>query len=301
MPTVDIIVPAYNAAAFLPAALDSVIAQTFPDWRIILVDDGSQDNTPEIAGAYSSRLGEKLLYIRQSNAGLPAARNTAIRSASAELMALLDADDVWLPRRLELSVAAFSGRPQVGLSYGFNARIDPDGQVIDTFTRPNAHAEGSVARYIYMRELDLPCPTVTFRRKAALEVGLFDETLRASEDRDMWVRIAQRYQAALIPEVIAHYRVSPQAMTTDPERMFRAQMQFIDKHYGQPGCDWRARRVALGWIYRQRAEALAQRQRPREALSSALHALSAHPFDLRNARTAASLLLRLARPRPQTT
>lgn len=293
MPSVDIIVPAYNAAAFLPAALDSVVAQTSPDWRILLVDDGSTDSTPEIAREYAARLGDRLVSIRQPNAGLPAARNTAIRHSTAELMALLDADDIWLPRRLELSLAAFQGRPEVGLAYGFNARVDAEGRVLDSFTRPSAHPEGSVARYIYMRELDLPCPTVTFRRQAALDAGLFDETLRASEDRDLWVRIAHTYQVRLIPEVIAHYRVSPHAMTTDPERMFTAQMRFVQKHYGRNGLDWRARRVALGWIYRQRAEALAQRKQTRAALGSALRAVGAHPFNVKNMRTAGSLLLRL--------
>ena len=293
MASVDIIIPAYNAEAFLAAALDSVIAQTFTDWRILLVDDGSKDGTPDIAKDYASRLGPKLLYLRQPNAGLPAARNTALRHAEADLIALLDADDIWLPRRLELSVAAFDGHPEIGLAYGFNARIDPSGEVIDTFTRRSPHAEGHVARYIYMRELDLPCPTVTFRREATDRAGLFDETLRASEDRDLWVRVAQLYEVALIPEVIAHYRVSPQAMTTDPERMFRAQERFIEKHYGKPGLDAKARSVAFGWIYRQRAEALSLKRQPRAALGSALNALFANPTDPRNARTAASLLLRL--------
>ncbi len=289
MPAIDIIVPAYNAARFLPAALDSVVAQTVEDWRILLVDDGSQDDTSAIARSYADRLGDRFLYIHQPNAGLPAARNTAIRNASAELLALLDADDLWLPRRLELSIAAFRDRPEVGLAYGFNARIDPDGRVLDTFAHRKPHAAGHVAPYIYMRELDLPCPTVTFRRSAVERVGLFDETLRASEDRDMWLRIALHYEVALIPEVIAHYRVSPAAMTTDPQRMFDAQLQFIAKHYGAPGCGWRARRVALGWIYRQRAEALALRQQPAAASASALRALALNPFDRRNARTAASL------------
>lgn len=293
MATVDIIIPAYNAEAFLAAAIDSVVAQTFPDWRILLVDDGSKDSTPEIAARYAAHLGARLLIIRQPNAGLPAARNTALRHATAELVALLDADDIWLPRRLELSVAAFRNRPEVGLAYGFNARIDPDGRVLDTFAQRKPHAEGHVARYIYMRELDLPCPTVTFRRQAAEEAGLFDETLNASEDRDLWVRIALRYQVALVPEVIAHYRVSPQAMTTDPERMFRAQERFIEKHHGQPGLDHKARNVAYGWIYRQRAEALALKKQPRAALGSALHALSSNPSDARNVRTALSLLLRM--------
>ena len=101
MPKVDIIIPAYNAAKYLPAAIESVIAQTFEDWRIVLVDDGSTDNTAEVVAPYIDRLGPKLLYIKQANAGLPAARNAAIRNSSSEFLALLDADDVWLPDALE--------------------------------------------------------------------------------------------------------------------------------------------------------------------------------------------------------
>ena len=87
MPTVDIILPAFNAAHFLPMALDSVAAQTFADWRILLVDDGSTDATAAIAASYAERLGPRLRYIHQENHGLPAARNTAIRHADAEFLA----------------------------------------------------------------------------------------------------------------------------------------------------------------------------------------------------------------------
>jgi glycosyltransferase involved in cell wall biosynthesis len=164
MPTVDVIIPAYNAAKYLPQAIDSVVAQTFEDWRILLVDDGSTDNTTEVVAPYRERLGPRLIYIKQPNGGLPAARNAAIRNSSAEFLALLDADDVWLPDRLAESVKCFEGRPQVGLTYGFNARIDADGTIIDTFTRRSKYAEGKIARYIYMRLVQLPCPTVTFRK-----------------------------------------------------------------------------------------------------------------------------------------
>lgn len=294
MSTVDVIIPAYNAVRFLPAALDSVISQTFEDWRILLVDDGSKDNIAEIVAPYQERLGPKLKFIRQENAGLPAARNAAIRNSDAEFLALLDADDVWLPWRLEESLKSFANRPEVGLSYGFNARIDAQGKVIDTFDRRNRHAEGRVAPYIYMRTLDLNCPTITFRRHCIEDVGYFDETLRATEDRDLWVRIALKYDVALVPRVIAHYRTSPQAMTTDTERMLQAQLRFVEKHYGAPGCGARARRVALSWMYRQRAEALVRKNDVRPALDSALKAFILYPFQLKNARTAASILLRYA-------
>lgn len=294
MPKVDIIIPAYNAAKYLPAAIESVIAQTFDDWRILLIDDGSTDNTAETVAPFISRLGPKFLYIHQPNAGLPAARNTAIRNSDAEFLALLDADDVWLPCRLSESLKCFEDRPQVGLAYGFNDRIDTEGNLIDTFDRRQRHGEGRIARYIYMRRVDLPCPTITFRRSAVDQVGLFDETLRATEDRDLWFRIALHYEVALAPTVIAHYRTSPGSMSTDPQRMLTAQLQFIEKHYGAPGCGKIVRRIALARVYRQHAEALTLRRRRWAALKSLLRSLLFYPLDTGNLRVFAYLLLRPA-------
>jgi glycosyltransferase involved in cell wall biosynthesis len=294
MPLVDIIIPSYNAAKFLPAAIESVLAQTFGDWRIVLVDDGSTDDTAEVVAGFAERLGERLKYIKKDNGGLPAARNTAIANSSAEFLALLDADDVWLPDRLAESMKSFEGRPQVGLSYGLISRIDQNGVVLDTFAGNARFAEGRIAPYIYMRKVQLPCPTMTFRRACVDEVGVFDETMRATEDRDLWVRIALRYEVAVVPKVIAYYRSSSESMSTDPERMLKAQMQFIEKHYGAPGCGWMARRVALSEIYRQRAEAYATRGQRWVALKSSLRAVVFYPLDKGNLRAAGSLLLQCA-------
>jgi glycosyltransferase involved in cell wall biosynthesis len=292
MPKVDVIIPVYNAAQYLATAIESVMAQTFEDWRILLVDDGSVDNTAEVVAHFLERLGPKLMFIQQPNRGVSAARNTAIRNSSAEYLALLDADDVWLPCRLSDSLKCFEGRPQVGLAYGFNTRISREGVVIDTFARKQKHGEGWIAPYLYMRTVDLPSPTVTFRRRCIEDVGVFDESLRVTEDRDLWLRIALRYQVALVPKLLAHYRTSPDSATTDPDRMLNSQLQFIDKHYGAPGCGMAARRVALSRIYKQRAEALANRGEHGAALKSSLRALVLYPLDIGNIRTAASLLLR---------
>ncbi len=292
MPKVDVIIPAYNAAKYLPEAIESVVAQTFEDWEILLVDDGSTDNTAEVVAPYLENLGSKLKYIRKANGGLPAARNTAIRSSSAEFLALLDADDAWLPCRLSESLKSFEGRPQVGLTYGFNDRIDPAGRVIDTFDSRQKNGEGFIAPYIYMRKVDLPCPTITFRRKCVDEVGLFDESLRATEDRDLWFRIALQYEVALVPKVIAHYRVSPNSMSTDPGRMLKAQLQFIEKYYGSPGCGVLARQIALSQVYKQHAVALGAQGRPWTGLMSSLRALVLYPLDVGNVRVMGSLLLR---------
>ncbi|MGH9597555.1 MAG: glycosyltransferase family 2 protein [Edaphobacter sp.] len=292
MPKVDVIVPAYNTAKYLKAAIESVIAQTFDDWRIVLVDDGSTDNTPELVAPYVELLGPKLKYIRQANRGLPGARNVAIENSDAEFLALLDADDVWLPCRLSESLKCFEGRPEVGLSYGYISRIDQDGVVFQTFAERQRHAEGKIAPYIYMKETDLCCPSITFRRKCVEEVGGFDESLRATEDRDLWLRIALRYEVALVPTIIAYYRTLPDSMSTDSTRMLTAQLQFVAKHYGAPGCGFRERRIALGRVYRQHAETLGSRGQVGAAMRSAMRSLAFYPLDMGTARVAGALLLR---------
>jgi glycosyltransferase involved in cell wall biosynthesis len=291
MAKVDVIIPAFNAAKYLPTAIESVILQTFDDWQILLVDDGSTDDTAEVVAPFIRQLGPKLQYIKQPNKGLPAARNTAIRHSSAEFLALLDADDVWLPYRLSESLKCFENRPDVGLAYGFNARIDPEGKVIDTFANRQNPSEGRIAPYIYTRRINLPCPTITFRKSCIDEVGLFDETFRATEDRDLWLRIALRYEVALAPKVIAHYRTSPGSMSTDPYRMLKAQLLFTKKHFGAPGCGILPRQIAWARAYKQLAEALVAQNKPWAALRSSMRAVALYPLDLDNARTAGSILL----------
>jgi glycosyltransferase involved in cell wall biosynthesis len=292
MPTVDVIMPTYNAAKYLSIAIESVMAQTFEDWRILIVDDGSTDNTAEIVSGFAKRLGLKLEFIQQANGGPSRARNNAIGRSSADFLAFLDADDIWVPIRLSESLKCFEGRPQVGLTYGFVSRIDPQGDLIDTFAYRQKHGEGRIAPYIYSKTVDLPCATITIRRECIEAVGVFDETLWATEDRDLWLRIAFKYEVALVPHIIALYRTSPYSLTTKTEGMLEAQLQFIEKHYGAPGCGAIARRVALSKIYRQRAEALLIRKDHWAALKSSLRAVSIYPFSVSNARTAGSLLLR---------
>jgi glycosyltransferase involved in cell wall biosynthesis len=296
MPTIDVIIPAYNAAKYLPVAIESVIAQTFADWRIILVDDGSTDETPEIARMFLEQLGAKLKYVRQDNKGLPAARNTAIRNSSAEFLALLDADDVWLPCRLSESLRAFGCRADVGLAYGLVSRIDQDGAIIDTPLKNQKHSDRRIVSHIYMRRLHLPCPSITFRRACIDDVGFFDETMRATEDRDLCLRIALRYAVRFVPKVLAYYRISPNSMSTDPERMLQAQLQFIEKHYGEPGCGLLAKQIALSTLYKDRAEGFSRRGNVRLALSNAMHALALNPLNIGTIRTAASLTVKRLLP-----
>lgn len=294
-PTVDVIIPAYNISRHLPAALESVIAQTFQNWRIVVVDDGSTDQTEAVLKTFQERLGARLTYLKQANQGPSAARNTGIRHASGELIAFLDGDDLWVPERLADSVACLAANRAAGLSYGLVTRITEAGEVIGTFAGNGQHAAGRLASQIYMRRVEFPCPTVTVRRACLDVVGLFDEGMRATEDRDLWLRIAQRYEIAFVPKVLALYRTAASSASLNYDKMMRAQLHFIEKHFGEPGCGPAERQAALGRIYRQRAEGYKASREPWKALVTSGRALARCPTDTGSLRTAASLALDLLR------
>jgi glycosyltransferase involved in cell wall biosynthesis len=299
MAIVDVMIPAFNAAKYLPIAIESVISQTFDDWRILIVDDGSTDNTSEIIVSFVDRLGSKIRYIKQENRGVSAARNTVLRASTAEYIALLDADDVWLPCRLSESLKVLAERPQAGISYGLIQSIDPEGRLGSSWAGNLAHAEGHIAPYIYMRAVELPSPTITVRRKCIDEVGIFDESLRVTEDRDLWLRIALRHEVAFVPKILAHYRMSPSSLSTDPNRMLQAQIKFIRKHYGADGCGLRSRQAALARCYKQQADNFKMRGQMSAALRSAVRAVTLDPLSPGHFRTAGSLLFSWMRSSPR--
>jgi hypothetical protein len=138
-----------------------------------------------------------------------------------------------------------------------------------------------------------------FRRSCIDVVGGFDESMRASEDRDLWFRIALRYDVAVVPDVIAFYRTSSNSMSADADRMLKAQLRFIRKHYGAPGCGFFARQSATARAYKQRADALKMQGKPWDAVASSLRAVVLNPMDPSNMRTAASLLLNGLGSRPR--
>jgi hypothetical protein len=185
---------------------------------------------------------------------------------------------------------ALAERPQAGLAYGLVTHIDAEGRLGETWEGNRRNAEGHIAPYIYMRKVELPCVTVTLRRRCIDEVGIFDEAMRVTEDRDLWLRIALRYEVAFVPKVVAYYRVSPNSLSSDSQQMLKAQLQFIRKHYGSEGCGLRSRQIAWARVYKQQAETLKRRHQPWDALMSSLRALALYPLDMDNPRTAGSLL-----------
>lgn len=184
MATVSIIIPAYNQAPYVATAIQSVQSQTYADWELIVVDDGSTDETAEVVRPYAD--GTRIRYVHQANKGLPGARNTGIRHATADYLAFLDADDWYHPEKLAEQVRHLREYPDVGLSYTSRIDVAQDGSVLNLRRAPAA---------VTLRELVLGYPFVIndilVRRRWVTEVGGFDESFRLnSEDRDFYLRLA---------------------------------------------------------------------------------------------------------------
>jgi len=203
MPKVSVIIPAYNCERTIAATVDSVLAQTYRDFELIVVDDGSTDGTAAILRGYGSRL----TYVYQPNRERAAARNNGIRHATGEYLAFLDADDAWLPHKLERQVEALDRNPHAGLVYSQAYRVDDSGRPL-----PGVVGRGSAARRIFsdlvLYKAIVPTATATVRACCLEQVGSFDESLIYLEDWELWLRLSLAYDVLFIAEPLARYRVS---------------------------------------------------------------------------------------------
>ncbi len=218
---VSVIIVTYNYGHFLAEAIQSVLDQTFQDWELIVVDDGSTDNTREVVAAFAD---PRIRYMHQPNRGNPAARNTALKVAVGEYVAFLDADDVWFPEKLEKQVAHLDSLPPtVGLVYGdvylFN---HDDGAIIGRFLQSRKPPRGRVFRQLLGKDGWFISDTASLiRREVFQRVGLYDETLLSYEDWDMWVRIAAAYEVDAVDEPVARCRRHPNNLVKGLDKMYR--------------------------------------------------------------------------------
>lgn len=214
LPGVSVIIPCYNYARFLGAALDSVLAQTWPNVEVIVIDDGSPDNTGKVAARY----GERIRYIHQENQGLSASRNNGIGFASHDYLALLDADDEWEPTCLEALMSKMLQLPEeFGLVACLDYKIGTDGERIPDRRRDSLTGEVSVQDLLLKNRF---FPGAVVVRKALFdEVGPFDTELRSSEDRDMWIRLSLVCRLWILPEKLIRVRKHGSNMSGNGARM----------------------------------------------------------------------------------
>jgi hypothetical protein len=204
MVAVSVIIPTYNAGRFVCQAVDSVLAQTYRDYEIIVVDDGSTDDTRERLAPY----GNQIRYVQTNNLERSAARNTGIRQARGELIAFLDADDIWLPEKLARQIAFWERNADLGLVYSWAQCIYEDARLprlLGTDFADNVSLD--VFPGLLLGKF-VPTLTVVARAQCLHEVGLFDEQIVIAEDWDLWLRLALKYRFGCVPEILAYYRLN---------------------------------------------------------------------------------------------
>jgi len=236
MAHVSVIIPAYNQARYLGQALQSLLDQTYPDWDAIVVDDGSTDETAQVAQGFHD---PRMRYVFQSNRGLSAARNTGLRHSSAPLVTFLDADDIFLPAKLGLLTAALERQPELGLVAGQAVLIDEEGRPTGQPFVTRLPADSPLLALAN----PLHVGSVLLRRDWQAAVGYFDENLRSYEDWDLWLRLALAgCQMGTIEEPVSGYRFHSAQMTRDGGQMTTATFAVLDKLYanGALPADWTA-------------------------------------------------------------
>jgi glycosyltransferase involved in cell wall biosynthesis len=276
-PTVSVIIPAYNQAKFLRDAIESVVCQTYQDYEIIVVDDGSTDDTALIVAQYAKRIH----YIFQENRGLAGARNTGIRNAQGQYIALLDSDDMWMPDFLMKMMALVVKDPGAIVYYCSAQYCDAEGHelpqiiVCDQIPVETMYESLAVANFI------IPS-TVVMLKSAILDIGLFDPSFRACEDWDLWLRIAPIGHFSCIRDCLIKYRLHGSSLSADPGKMQKAVRAVIEKHFGtedDESGNWpRLKRLAYGGVYRYHAWTSVLRQNNWDACAVFLgKALQANP------------------------
>lgn len=252
-PTISVVIPCYNQAHFLVDAIASVEEQDYPAVEIIIVDDGSRDDTAQVAAQAAAKFAN-VSYILQENRGLSAARNTGLAHSQSDMVLFLDADDRLLPGALTAGATTLQAHPECAFVYGHYRLIDADGNPLPTWREqrsatPTAFTSGSYEQIgpdgavhrtwrqqtvtsdhyaaMLQRNVIVMHATVLYQRWVFAEVGNFDPTLRACEDYDLYLRIVRCFPVASHDGVVAEYRLHGRNMTGDPVRMLQAIEQVL--------------------------------------------------------------------------
>lgn len=246
MPLISVVIPMFNAAATVKDTVESVLNQTWIDFELIIVNDGSTDDSVAIVQQFSD---PRIQIISQANAGAPASRNRGLAAATGEFVAFLDADDLWTTDKLEAQLKALQANPDAALAYSWNQFIDASGRLICLGRRvdvsDNAYQTLLVTNFIENGSNPL------IRRQALIDVGGFDQSLRSSQDRDLYLRLAKRFRFVRVPSYQVLYRMTPGSITSDLTRQEQQALAFIDRAFAEaPNSLQHLKSKSLAHLYR---------------------------------------------------
>ncbi len=226
MPIISVVVPAYNSQRTILETINSVLEQSFTDFELIVINDGSTDGTLELLSNIKDARFKVYSY---PNGGLPVARNRGIVRATGEFVSFIDADDLWTPDKLELQLQALQQNPQAGVAYSWTICMGNNGNsfhpgVSESF-QGNVYPKLLVGNFIGSGS------NVLLRREAIESVGYFDESLKSCEDWDYWLRLAPKWEFVVVPEPQIIYRLSSGAMSSKLDVMEKYQTLVLEKAF----------------------------------------------------------------------
>jgi len=227
-PSVSVVIATRDRARFIAETIESVQRQTFTDWELVIVDDGSTDDTRGVVARYTS--DARIRYLARPPEGRSAARNHGIAASSAPLIAFQDADDLWEPTKLARQVAALAADPGAGLCYTAARFVDAGGARLP-MRKPPAPLAGDVLPRLARGNVII-LASVVVRRACLDQVGAFEPTLHACEDWDLWLRIARRFRVAFVDEELTRYRVH--GGNTARAAVLAGGLRVVDRLYADP-------------------------------------------------------------------
>lgn len=224
---VSVIIPSFNSSQYLKESIDSVLSQTYKKFEIVVVDDGSTDDVEEVVAPYIS--SGAIHFLKKENGGPAPARNLGIRNSSGELIAFLDADDVWKQDKLEEQLPLFSDE-KIALVYSDMEFFGAPFRFSRYSDMAGGFYEGDVL-YNLLKGNFIPNSSVVVRRKILEEVGLYNEDpeLFAVEDYDLWIKVATKYKIGFSPESLVKYRVHENQISRTKKRTYKALCRMYEK------------------------------------------------------------------------
>jgi len=287
-PAVSVVIPAYNAASFIERTLDSVLAQTFEDYEIVVVDDGSTDGTRTVVDRYIADRKLRGMCLTQPNKRIAAARNAGMRAARAPIIALLDHDDIWLPEKLAKTMKAFAEHPEAGL-VGHHIVMVRAGRQMRIFRK------GPAGERMYERLLlegNAVSPSAaSFKKDLALSIGGFreEERFNTVEDYDFWLRLSKVCLFYFIDEVLSQYTVvdggASRKIEYHHQNLETLLQEHFASHFGSEPKFWDRLRMRrrMSAVYRSAAGALIESSAPPEVRKEyVVKMLREFPFDVWN-------------------
>lgn len=246
-PRISVIIPTRDRAHYLGQALDSVFAQTLAPSEIIVVDDGSTDDTRAVLAPLIKE--DKIRYFFQEQAGVSAARNKGISCATSPFIAFLDSDDIFLPAKLEKQMQVFEKQPDLGFVHCLFSKFDDKGQ--DLGIRDTSRFSGVIYPAILQEwSVLMAMPCMLARTEVIKEVGAFDEDMIWAEDMDLWRRISRRYAVGIVRDVLVRVRVHPVSISHEHRGEISGFKHYLTKAFeDDPDLSWTFKHRAMGKMY----------------------------------------------------